>query len=631
MIKKFKTLTMLLLLVWMLGVCAIAGASRAPKLKLAAEYQKLPVLCYHNVIKSDRKDAAEMLRKDPYTMTAGRLEEHFKYLKDNGYTAITMQQYKDYVENNKPLPSKPIMITFDDGNDSMYTVIYPILKKYNFPALYSIIFSFMEQAPNPALIEKMVSWEQLKEMEDSGLVTVASHTYALHNFVNNNAYGDRFQNATTIWWNDKQTFEKESDFVERIDADFMQSKNILEKHLGHSSNVITWPYGAYNLKNVEIAKKYGYEYNMLLNDDVKNKDPHMVSRFVIYGNPPVSEIQKFLGHKAVNAAPKFGQLDIDMIYDPMPEQFERNIDAAIARLSEQGVRHVFLQAFNDADGSGNINSVYFYNTLLPIKADVFSHVLSKLKQGGFDRVFAWMPLLGYDVENAGLQTVVAEPEKNLGWYKRLSPFDPKTKDFVKKLAHDLALYTPVDGILFQDDLYLNDFEDFSPAAKLAFERKFNKELTKENLEDAKLRQEWTRYKTETLNEITRIAINEAKQYRPELLTARNIYSALLENPNSEEWFAQNYKDFLANYDYVVVMVYPEMEKADNAAAWVEKVTTLALKEKGAEDKVVFKLQTFDWNENKWLSDSTIWDREKIILAKKGKMIGYYPTNAFFKH
>lgn len=627
---KIKNCVLSLLLLVMLCMVSLASAAKPMKLAPKTEYQKLPVFCYHNVIDNNRPDAKEILRKDPYVVTASRLEEHFRYFKENGYNVISMQQYMDYVDKGIALPAKPVMITVDDGNDAMYNIIYPLLKKYNYPAVFSIIGNFMEHAPNRSLIERMLTWEQIREMDASGLVTIASHSYNLHNYISNDSYGDRFQNAKTIWYNDEKRFETEADFKERIEDDFALLEKLYVKNLGHKLNVMTWPYGAYNKLDQKIAADYGYEYNLLLNDDVLNTNPRYLSRYIIYGNPKTDELKKMLERKEKTEAPKYGQLDIDMLYDPMPEKFERNISKAIQRLGTLGVNRVVLQTFADHDGDGNVKEVYFYNSQIPVKVDIFNHVIARLKAAGVERVFAWLPLLSYDGQALNIQSIAAEPQDKLGWYNRLSPFDSKTKAFVKTLAHDLAAYSDIDGIMFQDDLYMNDFEDFSPAAKQAYEKRFHKTLTKASLNSEQARKEWTSFKTEALNDLTKIAIDEARRYRPEMETARNIYSALLENPESEEWFAQNYEQYLNNYDYVFVMVYPEMEGAANSVAWTSKIADLALAKPGASEKVVFKLQSYDWKKNVWLTDSALWDREKVIRNKKGKMFAYYPVNVYFE-
>ena len=87
----------------------------------------------------------EILNTDPYAISTERLEEHFKFFKQNGYTPISLKQYDNYLKGKAKLPKKPIILTFDDGRESMYTHIYPLLKKYNYPAVFAIILSYMDK------------------------------------------------------------------------------------------------------------------------------------------------------------------------------------------------------------------------------------------------------------------------------------------------------------------------------------------------------------------------------------------------------------------------------------------------------------------------------------------------------
>lgn len=112
-------------------------------------------------------------------------------------------------------------------------------------------------------IKKMVSWQELKEMQNSGLVEVASHTYDLHNFIVSNKYGDKQQNVTTIKWHN-DNYETEMAFNQRIDEDMQIGNDFFLKNMGNSSNILVWPYGAYNDYAIDSAKKVGYKYQMML-------------------------------------------------------------------------------------------------------------------------------------------------------------------------------------------------------------------------------------------------------------------------------------------------------------------------------------------------------------------------------
>lgn len=589
--------------------------------------QDIEIFCYHDVVDNSN---LEILNADPYAISTERLEEHFKFFKQNGYTPISLKQYDNYLKGKAKLPKKPIILTFDDGRESMYTHIYPLLKKYDYPAVFAIILSYMDKDILPTTdIKKMVSWQELKEMQDSGLVEIASHTYDLHNFIVSNKYGDKQQNVITINWHN-DNYETEMAFNQRIDEDMQIGNDIFIKNMGNSSNILVWPYGAYNDYAINSAKKVGYKYQMMLNDDVNLQDDTLFSRYIIYGNPTDEELLQMLEHNYPKREIMAAQVDIDMIYDNSPEQFEKNINATIDKIRNIGADTVFLQAFADEDGDGDVNEVYFHTNLMKVKADVFSHVTIRLKNEGF-KVYAWMPVLSYpwmveDKDNA----IMAFEEGKQGWYTRATPFSPIVKQYTKDLVKDLALYAPIDGILFQDDLYMNDFEDFSIYAKEAFKKEFHKELTKEILEDEKIRNKWTKLKTKAINDLTKELIDTAKKYRPEIKTARNIYPIVILEPESEEWFAQNYEDYLDLYDYVVIMAYPEMEEVENTDAWLEHLVQISLNNPKAKEKAIFKLQGYDWKNNLWINNDEQNRRKDIIEKLGGKNMAVYPIDVFEK-
>lgn len=612
-----KLVRMLFLLLTLFCLPASEGSAQE------AEYQSIPVLCYHDVVTPDKK---EVLKKDVYAITTKRLEEHFLLYKKLGYTPISMKQYADFVEGRGTLPAKPVIITFDDGRDSMYYNIYPLLKKYNYPAVFAIILSYMEMMP--ADIESMVTWDQLNEMAASGLVEVASHSYNLHNFVVANSFGNRYQNVATIWWTEGNVYESEKNYQRRIISDMKKGNKLFKENFDYPVTCMVWPFGKWNEFSRKTAAKYGYKYQLMLNDDVKQSDKYSLSRFIIYDNPPDKELKMFLEHSYKPNKLMAGQVDIDTIYDPLIEQFERNIDAVADELRERNMNTVFLQAFADDDGDGNVESVYFYTDKMPVKEDVFSHVAIRLQEKGF-MVYAWMPLLSYSHMTVDPDdTITASSEDKSGWYKRATPFSPAVRAKARALVKDLAMYAPIDGILFQDDLYMNDFEDFSVYGKKAFKEAFGEELTMEALEDPVLQRKWTMLKTKQLNDLTLEMIDVARVYRPELKTARNVYSIVVTEPESETWFAQNYDEFLKLYDYVVIMAYPDMEQVEDDEQWLNELVAASLKNPLGSKKAVFKLQGYDWDNGTWIKEQTQERRRKLIRRAEGKNLAQYPLNIF---
>lgn len=127
--------------------------------QVATEIPKgIPVLMYHKI--GPDKDNDAVIREDLF-------KEQMKFLKDHGYHTLTMQQLYDYVKDGKPVPVKPVVLTFDDGYADTYSIAYPTLKEYGFVATVYL---------NPGDMGTRLTWEQAKEMNENGL-EIASHGF----------------------------------------------------------------------------------------------------------------------------------------------------------------------------------------------------------------------------------------------------------------------------------------------------------------------------------------------------------------------------------------------------------------------------------------------------------------------
>ena len=192
---------------------------------VTAQELKVPVILYHNIAENTGEEYY-----DPYlNIPADLFEAHIRTLKEAGYNAITYEQYYNYVINDAPLPEKPIIITFDDGYSSNYIYAYPILKKYNTKATIFVITDRrgLALSKNPHF-----SWNQAREMADSGIIDIQSHTHS-------------HQAATTL-----------SDFD--LVFELKTSKRMIENKLGRKCSVLAFPFGDAGEREIEAAKKAGY-------------------------------------------------------------------------------------------------------------------------------------------------------------------------------------------------------------------------------------------------------------------------------------------------------------------------------------------------------------------------------------
>ncbi len=175
----------------------------------------VPVLNYHQV---------NNLHHSALTMKEAHFEQQMKYLSNNGYTSIRLDQLYDYLSENKPLPEKPVLITFDDGYIDNYTKAFPILKKYKMKATLFMITDSIGASG-------FVTANQLKEMQAGG-IDIESHTVS-------------HRPVFTL---------KDSE----LRLELHRSRKDLETLLGRPVRYIAYPGGFTNEKTATIAKEEGY-------------------------------------------------------------------------------------------------------------------------------------------------------------------------------------------------------------------------------------------------------------------------------------------------------------------------------------------------------------------------------------
>ncbi len=105
-------------------------------------YNHVPVLGYHSVVSDTLKDST--YKDDRYTISESTFIRHLDYLKEHQFHTITIDQLIDYYYHSIPLPSNPILLTFDDGHIDLATTIDPILQQYDYVASAFIIGSKLE-------------------------------------------------------------------------------------------------------------------------------------------------------------------------------------------------------------------------------------------------------------------------------------------------------------------------------------------------------------------------------------------------------------------------------------------------------------------------------------------------------
>lgn len=196
---------------------------------------EIPIFLYHHIVKEESE-----IQYDYMQTTEKTFEEQIRGLENLGYHFISYQDLIYYNNGQKKLYKKSCVLTFDDGCKDIYTNAYPILQKYNIPFTMFVV-------TNAVGADGCASWEELKEMQDSGLALIASHS----------------TNHTEF---NKLSVEET---LENVDSSY----KALEENLGEQkTKIFTYPYGLYSQEQLEPLKEEGYVINLTDNKINKSKD-----------------------------------------------------------------------------------------------------------------------------------------------------------------------------------------------------------------------------------------------------------------------------------------------------------------------------------------------------------------------
>ena len=135
---------------------------------------------------------------------------------------------------DSPLPPRSVIITMDDGNESVYTEALPLIEKYRVPVTLFIYPSAISNA------SYAMTWSQLRALKATGLFDIQSHTY----------------------WHPNFKIEKRrltpSQYNKFVDIQLRRSREVLDRKLGIKVSMLAWPFGIYDKELIQKANKDGY-------------------------------------------------------------------------------------------------------------------------------------------------------------------------------------------------------------------------------------------------------------------------------------------------------------------------------------------------------------------------------------
>ena len=208
----------------------------------------VPVLMWHNLAEESSGDM---------TISVDTFRAQIEALHEAGFRTVSLQQLYDYVHFGTELPEKPIVLTFDDGYFSNYEYAFPILQEYDMQATIFAIgvsvgkdtYKDTDHAMTPHF-----GADEAREMVDSGLISVQSHTFDMHQwppFEDGNA-----QVRETLLPFDG---EADADYEAAVEADFAESRELLESITGQPVNALAFPEGAYVTLTQDALRSAGAE------------------------------------------------------------------------------------------------------------------------------------------------------------------------------------------------------------------------------------------------------------------------------------------------------------------------------------------------------------------------------------
>ena len=184
---------------------------------------RIPIIMYHYV--EYIKDVEDSVKKR-LNINPDLFEGHLKALKEASYKTYFVKEIPDILEGKIEYSSRSAVLTFDDGYEDFYTDVFPLLKKYQMKATIYIIVNFIGR-------RGFMNEKEIKEVLDSGLVELGSHTFD-HLYL-------KFTPETVAR---KQIFE---------------SKKVLEEKFNVKIETFAYPYGAFSEKTIDLVKEAGYK------------------------------------------------------------------------------------------------------------------------------------------------------------------------------------------------------------------------------------------------------------------------------------------------------------------------------------------------------------------------------------
>jgi peptidoglycan/xylan/chitin deacetylase (PgdA/CDA1 family) len=213
-------------------------------------YKTIPILCYHQFTDNSTS-------RHPLVLQKTKFKEQLQYLQDNHYQVLRLEDLELYLNGERPIPDKSVILTIDDGYSSIYSIAYPLLKEFNYPVTVFLYTDFIGAGA-------ALNWDQINQLKKSGLFNFQSHSKT-------------HSSLATLPNPDPQKI----DFLRN---EILSPDSLISKKLGTKPEQFAFPYGDSSDAAVSILRREGYHLALTVQagGNPTFADPMRLRRAMIY-------------------------------------------------------------------------------------------------------------------------------------------------------------------------------------------------------------------------------------------------------------------------------------------------------------------------------------------------------------
>ena len=400
---------------WLVALCQ-AGAGELP-----SDGRHFLAFVYHDVT----RDRATL---EVDGIMLGDLVAHFDFLRAEGYNVISMQDVFDARDSGRPLPPRAVLLTFDDGRISVYRYVFPLLRAYNYPAVIALVGEWMDTPEGDTIDygehkltrDQFVTWQHVRDMQASGLIEVASHSYGLHRGLLANREGNVIAAAIVRQYDPATArYENEPHYRARLATDMQRAVASMERGTGHRPRVLVWPYGEFNGPSMDAARAAGMRAILTTEEEAASVD-HLerIGRVTLVRSPAVKDLAAGLKIQARTPLFRAVRIPIERLVTDDAAEDERRLGLLLDRLRQLQPSAVIVEGFTqDVQGRW---VAHFPTDVLPNATPRFLRIAWQIRSRIDVELIAGVPWRGLAEQLEYDRMKLMELMRDLGWS---IPFD----------------------------------------------------------------------------------------------------------------------------------------------------------------------------------------------------------------